>query len=187
MYTTSVANSVCRAARRPSLVRESCTSSSAFISHHNVARKIQLHYPLWFTVSSSCAHVHSCLAEITNGSLIIMLKEGEHPMSADENKALMRRFVEEILNNGNRAVAHELVAEDYVELVPFPGQQAGREGLLDTIAMVRAAFPYFTWTIEVQVAERKKVASSGSWRGTHQGMFLGIPPTGKQVKVPCMV
>lgn len=108
-------------------------------------------------------------------------------MSTEENKSLMRRFVEEIINNGNRAAAHELVAEDYVELDPFPGQQAGRDGLLDTIAMVRAAFPDLKWTIDEQIAEGKKVASSGSWSGTHQGMFLGIPPTGKQVTVPCMV
>jgi steroid delta-isomerase-like uncharacterized protein len=126
-------------------------------------------------------------AEITNDSRIIILKEGEHPMSAAENKALVRRFVEEIINKGNRAVAHELVAEDYVELDPLPGQQPGREGLLDTIAMVRTAFPDLTWTIEELVAEGQKVASSDTWRGTHRGVFLGIPPTGKQVTVPCMV
>lgn len=108
-------------------------------------------------------------------------------MSTEENKALVRRFVEEIINQGNMAAASELVAEDYVELDPFPGQQRGREGLIGTIALVRTAFPDLEWTIEDLVAEGQKVASSGFWRGTHQGMFLGIPPTGKRVTVPCMV
>jgi steroid delta-isomerase-like uncharacterized protein len=108
-------------------------------------------------------------------------------MSTEENKALVRRFVEEIINQGNMAAASVLVAEDYFELDPFPGQQPGREGLIGTIALVRTAFPDLEWTIEDLVAEGQKVASSGIWRGTHQGMFLGIPPTGKRVTVPCMV
>ncbi len=53
--------------------------------------------------------------------------------------------------------------------------------------MVRTAFPDLEWTIEELVAEGQKVASSGIWRGTQQGVFLGIPPTGKRVTVPCMV
>jgi steroid delta-isomerase-like uncharacterized protein len=108
-------------------------------------------------------------------------------MSTEENKARERRFVEEIVNKGNMAVAPELVAEDFVELDPFPGQQQGREGLIDIIAMMRTAFPDLEWTIEELVAEGDKVASYNVWRGTHQGVFLGIPPTGKQVTVPSMV
>lgn len=108
-------------------------------------------------------------------------------MLTEENKALVRRFVEEILNQGNMALAPELIAEDYLELDPFPGQQPGRVGLIKTITMVRTAFPDLHWTIEEVVAEGQKVAGYGIWRGTHQGTFLGIPPTGKQVAVPCMV
>ncbi|HZR40611.1 MAG TPA: ester cyclase [Ktedonobacteraceae bacterium] len=108
-------------------------------------------------------------------------------MSVEKNKALVRRFVDEILNQGNMALAPELVAEDYIELDPFPGQQQGRVGLIETITMVRTAFPDLHWTIEEFVAEGQKVAGYGIWRGTHQGMFLGIPPTGRQVTVPCMV
>ena len=48
------------------------------------------------------------------------------------------------------------------------------------------AFPDLEWTIEEQVAEGDKVACSIVWRGTHQGEFLGIPPTGKRVTVPLM-
>ncbi len=108
-------------------------------------------------------------------------------MSAEENKALMRRFVDEVMNKGNMAVAHELVALDYIEHDPLPGQQQGRQGLIDTLTMVHTAFPDFEWTIEELVAEGEKVASYNTWRGTHQGVFLGIPPTGKGVTVPAMV
>src|SRR5947207_4756558 len=108
-------------------------------------------------------------------------------MTLEENKACGRRFAEEIMNKGNMAVAPELVAEDFVELDPFPGQQPGREGLIDIIAMIRTAFPDLQWTIEELVAEGDKVASYNVWRGTHQGVFLGIPPTGKRVTVSCMV
>jgi steroid delta-isomerase-like uncharacterized protein len=108
-------------------------------------------------------------------------------MTLEENKACGRRFAEEIINKGNMGVDPELVAEDFVELDPFPGQQPGREGLIDIIAMIRTAFPDLQWTIEELVAEGDKVASYNVWRGTHQGVFLGIPPTGKRVTVSCMV
>jgi steroid delta-isomerase-like uncharacterized protein len=107
-------------------------------------------------------------------------------MSAEENKASLRRFVDEILNKGNMAVAHELVAEDFVELDPLPGQQQGLQGLIDTILMVRTAFPDAVWIVEEMVAEGEKVACYSIWSGTHQGAFLGIPPTGKRVTVSSM-
>jgi len=108
-------------------------------------------------------------------------------MTLEENKARERRFAEEIVNKGNMAVAPELVAEDFVELDPFPGQAQGRQGLVDVITMMRTAFPDLQWTVEELVAEGEKVASYNVWRGTHQGVFLGIPPTGKRVTVPSMV
>jgi hypothetical protein len=50
-------------------------------------------------------------------------------MSEEENRALGRRFMNEVLNNQNLAALDELVAEDFVELDPLPGQEQGREGL----------------------------------------------------------
>jgi steroid delta-isomerase-like uncharacterized protein len=107
-------------------------------------------------------------------------------MSTEENKALMRRLIEEVINKGNTAVVEALVAEDHVGLDPSPGQEQGRAGLLAIIARMRTAFPDLEWTIEEQVAEGDKVAAYIVWRGTHQGEFLGIPPTGKRVTVPVM-
>jgi len=101
----------------------------------------------------------------------------------EENKAIARRFVDEVLNNQNLAALDELVAENFVELDPLPGQEQGREGLRQILAMFFAAFPDFHWTTEEEAAEGDKHWSRFTWRGTHRGDFLGIPPTGNQVVV----
>jgi steroid delta-isomerase-like uncharacterized protein len=107
-------------------------------------------------------------------------------MSTEENKALIRRLIEEFINKGDTAVAEALVAEDHVALEPSAGHQPGRAGLLTTITRMRTAFPDLQYTIEDMVAEGDKVAVYFVWRGTHQGEFLGIAPTGKRVTVPGM-
>jgi steroid delta-isomerase-like uncharacterized protein len=108
-------------------------------------------------------------------------------MSVETNKALLRRFVEEIVNQGNMAVAPELIAEDFVELDPFPGQAPGRAGLIGSIERLRMAFPDLIWSLDEMVAEEEKVASSHTWSGTHLGEFLGIAPTGKRVRMTCVI
>ena len=108
-------------------------------------------------------------------------------MSEETNKALLRRFVEELVNRGNMAVAPELVAPDFIELDPFPGQAPGRAGLIESIERLRAAFPDLIWRIEEMVAEGEQVASLHSWSGTHRGEFLRIAPTGKRVRMSCMI
>jgi steroid delta-isomerase-like uncharacterized protein len=102
-------------------------------------------------------------------------------MSEEEIKAIGRRFVDEVLNKKNLAAADELVAEDFVELDPLPGQEQGREGLKQLLATFFAAFPDLQWTTEEEAAEGDKLWSRFTWRGTHRGDFLGIPPTGNQV------
>ena len=108
-------------------------------------------------------------------------------MSAEAHKALTLRFVEEVINKGNLAACDELVALDFVELDPLPGQEQGREGLKQIITMLLRAFPDMVWTVAEQVAEGDKVVSRFVWRGTHRGAFFGVPPTGRQVTVPGVV
>ncbi len=108
-------------------------------------------------------------------------------MSTEENKALVRRFIEEAWNKGNIDAADQFVASDFVDLDPLPGQQQGLEGLKQALAMMRTAFPDIHFTIEEQVAEGDKVVSRFTWRGTHRGEFFGVPPTSKQVAVPGIV
>ncbi len=103
------------------------------------------------------------------------------------NSELLDRFVEEVINQGRFEVADEIVALDFVELDPLPGQRQGREGLKEVIAMMRAGFPDIHWVTEETIAEGEKVVSRFTWTGTHKGTFLGIPATGKSVSVKGVV
>jgi steroid delta-isomerase-like uncharacterized protein len=107
-------------------------------------------------------------------------------MSLEQNKAVITRLVD-FINTGNLAIVDEVAAPDYVEHDPFPGQQPGREGLKAVILMTRDAFPDLEWVMDEMVAEGDTVSSRFTWRGTHRGAFLGVPPTGKHVIVTGMV
>jgi steroid delta-isomerase-like uncharacterized protein len=103
-------------------------------------------------------------------------------MSTD-NKMLFRQFIEEVANQGNIAAIDELLVPNFIshEELP-PGIPAGREGAKVLFTMLRSAFPDLQVAIEDQIAEEDKVVARTTWRGTHPGEFLGIPPTGKPVK-----
>ncbi|MBS1822258.1 MAG: ester cyclase [Acidobacteria bacterium] len=103
------------------------------------------------------------------------------------NRAVVERFVEEVINRGRFEVADQIVALDFVEMDPLPGQRQGREGLKEVIAMMRSAFPDIHWVTEEAIEEGEKVASRFTWAGTHRGEFLGIPATGRSVKVKGVV
>ncbi len=104
-------------------------------------------------------------------------------MSIEENKAIMRRFYEEI-SKGNLAAVDDLVAADLVEHSPFvPGQAPGRQGTLELFTMIHAAFRDLHFSVEDMVAEGDKVVARGTMSGTHKGEFMGVAPTGKQITV----
>lgn len=107
-------------------------------------------------------------------------------MSAD-SRAIIQRFIEEILNQKKLEVAEEIVAENFVELDPFPGQAQGRQGLKDVLGMFFSAFPDMHWVIEEQITDGEKVVTRFTWTGSQQGTFMGLPATGKQVKVKGVV
>ena len=103
-------------------------------------------------------------------------------MSVDENKAAFRRLPEEIINSGNLDLADEVFASDYIEHIPPPpGMPGGLEGFKAFFTMVRSAFPDLHYTVENVLAEGEMVAGHVTVRGTHQGEFLGIAPTGREV------
>ena len=104
-------------------------------------------------------------------------------MSADQDKALARRFVAEVMNTGNLAAADEFIAPNLVVHNPVPGQAPGREGFKQTLATLRNAFPDLHFTIEDLLADGDKVMIRSTYRGTHRGELLGFPPTGKPVAV----
>ena len=100
-----------------------------------------------------------------------------------ENKALFERVIEEVFNKGNLAVADEIIAPDFIDNDPNPGQEPGLAGFKAMVGVFRTAFPDIHVTIEDLIAEGDKVVGRFTTHGTQQGEFAGIAPTGKQVTV----
>lgn len=107
--------------------------------------------------------------------------------TTESNKAVARRFLEEVINQNRMDRADDLVLENFVDLDPLPGQRQGREGLKEVLGMMRAAFPDMHWVAEEMVAEGDTVVTRFTWTGTHRGEFLGVPPTGRSVVVKGVV
>jgi steroid delta-isomerase-like uncharacterized protein len=108
-------------------------------------------------------------------------------MSAEENKALVRRFYEEI-DKGNLAAMDELVAEEYIDHSPppFPGLAPGRAGLKQAFEIFWEATPGYH-KIEDQIAEGDKVVTRMTAHGTHEGDLPGIPRTGNELEMTATV
>jgi steroid delta-isomerase-like uncharacterized protein len=104
-----------------------------------------------------------------------------------DNKNVIRRFTEEVLNEGRFEQLDELVLEDFVELDPLPGQSQGREGLREVIRQMRGAFPDMHWVIEEMIGEADRVCTRFTWTGTQRGPFLGVPATGRCITVKGVV
>jgi steroid delta-isomerase-like uncharacterized protein len=104
-------------------------------------------------------------------------------MSAKENKALVRRFVEEFWNEGNTTAADELMAIDAAIHLPT-GEVVNTDELKSFVDTWRESFPDWHSTVEELIAEGDRVAERWTGRGTHRGELQGIPPTGKRVEVP---
>jgi steroid delta-isomerase-like uncharacterized protein len=102
---------------------------------------------------------------------------------AQDNRAIVRRFIEEAINHGQIDSAAQFAWEDVVEQIPFPGQGPGLEGLKDVLRGMRAGFPDLRFSVEEQIAEGDKVVTRFDWTGTHRGEFLGVAATGRSVKV----
>ncbi len=99
---------------------------------------------------------------------------------SSENKAIVQRFYNELVNQGNIDMVNELMAGDYVEHGNPDG--SGTEGFRKFFKGLAAAFPDLKITIEDLIAEGDKVVARVTVRATHRGTFMGsIPPTGKEV------
>ena len=103
-------------------------------------------------------------------------------MAAEQNKALIVRFVEELFNRGNMDIVGEIFAPDFIEHEQLPpGIPIGREGVKVMTTMLRNAFPDFKATIDDILAEGDKVVVRMTWSGTQKGEFMGVPAAGKRV------
>jgi predicted ester cyclase len=104
-------------------------------------------------------------------------------MSADKNKALLRRLFEEGLNQNKPSVLDELIAPDFVIHDSPLGMLRGPEGFRQLIETFRKAFPDIHVTFEQEFADGDYVIHRGYTTATHKGEFQGIAPTGKHVKL----
>jgi steroid delta-isomerase-like uncharacterized protein len=110
-------------------------------------------------------------------------EEGEEAVSAEDNKALVRRFVDEVQSGGNIDLIDEICSPEFVNHSAPPGIPADCEGIKILTAMFRGAFPDSYFTVEDMVAEGDKVATRKTFHGTHEGAFMGIPPSGRSVSM----
>src|SRR5215217_2479966 len=120
------------------------------------------------------------------GRQVLSRRAEKVSVSANENKATVRRIPDEVFNQGNLSMVDELLAPDYVLHDPgVPGGQLrGLEAFKEQwVSMLRTAFPDLRIVIEDQVAEGDKVVSRYTGSGTHQGELRGFPPTNNRVEV----
>src|SRR5260370_561635 len=104
-------------------------------------------------------------------------------MSTRSNEEVVRRYYEDVLNEGRSDFIDETAVESYNEHDPLPGQGTGRDGLKERVTMLRVGLsPRFT--LEDVVADGDKVVVRWTNNGTHVAEFLGIPATGKGFEIP---
>ena len=99
---------------------------------------------------------------------------------SEANKAIIRRFLEEVFGQGRLEVVDEIYTPDHV-LHSSTQDSYGPESVKQVIATNRSAFPDLQVISEAIIAEADKVVSRHTLRGTHQGEWLGIAPTHLQV------
>ena len=98
----------------------------------------------------------------------------------EQNKAVIRRFVEEVQNQKNWDAYDELNDPEFVNHSAPPGM-ADKEGSKRYLGAFLDAFPDSQVTVDDMIAEGDQVVTKKTFRGTHTAEFAGIPPTGKPV------
>ena len=99
---------------------------------------------------------------------------------SEQNKTLARRWFEELFSRGDVDTANEILSAEFVDHLPRE-EERGIEELKHYVSIYRTAFPDIEDTVEDIVAEGDKVVVRWRSRGTHQGEFMGVAPTGRHV------
>jgi steroid delta-isomerase-like uncharacterized protein len=116
----------------------------------------------------------------TISQLVIERIQVEAP---DQNKQLVRRYYEELFNEGRLDVIDELFSGDFLDHEAVAGVPRGREGMADVVTMWRSGFSDFREEVCDLVAEGDRVAARFQFSGIHTGSFLGVAPTGRFVEM----
>ena len=105
-------------------------------------------------------------------------------MSAEENKAVVRRYIEEIWHQGNMASLDAIIADDYTLHAPnLPGGMLDKQGYRQYVQELRAAFPDLRYTIEALYVDGDMVIWRYTATGTQRGSYMGIPATDKSGQI----
>jgi predicted ester cyclase len=99
----------------------------------------------------------------------------------EQNKSVIRRFVEEVQNNKDWDVYDELNDPEFVNHSAPPGIPPDRDGGKVYLSGFLNAFPDCHFTIDDMIAEGDQVVTKKTFAGTHEAEFAGIPPTGRRV------
>lgn len=99
---------------------------------------------------------------------------------SEQNKAIVRRLMEEVASKGHYEALDELVDAGFVGHSSTPETETrGVEGYKQFLMMLRGAFPDLQISVEDQFAEGDTVVTRWTARATHQGEFFGVPPSGR--------
>src|SRR5918992_224900 len=104
-------------------------------------------------------------------------------VSTEENKAIFRRYVEEVFNGENVQLADEIFDRYLAHQPDGSTLERGPEDVKRFVGEFHEAFPNFQSTLEDQIAEGDKVVTRWRLRGTHQGEFRGVAPTGMEMEI----
>jgi steroid delta-isomerase-like uncharacterized protein len=108
-------------------------------------------------------------------------------VTLDANKALVRRVFEEVIPSGDATAMRDLVAPDFLDHDPLPGQPAGAQGAEYVVTTMHGAHPDLRFTIDELVAEADRVVVRWTLRGTNTGPMFGRPPNGRPVELRAIV
>jgi steroid delta-isomerase-like uncharacterized protein len=104
-------------------------------------------------------------------------------MSVEENKAVVRRYYNEVVNGKKWDLVDELLAPDFEGFKERLGNKTSREQIKQTLAYLRKSSPDHVQTVEDLIAEGDKVSARWTIEGTHQGDYLGVPGSGKRFRI----
>lgn len=111
----------------------------------------------------------------------VTMKESGETAATGRNKELYRRFIQEVFNEGRLEALPSMLSKSYV-LQDSPSETiSGADGVKQAVNLFRTAFPDLEIMIEEMIAEGDAVCARSVLRGTHQGEFMGIAPTGRTV------
>jgi len=108
-------------------------------------------------------------------------KEMTNVSSSEAAKAVVRRNTEGVQGKGRFDVFDELFADDFTDHTPQPNTTPDKAGVRKVYTYIRAAFPDFHAEIHWQLADRDRVTTYKTYRGTHEGPFLGVAPTHRKI------